>query len=266
MRLHLAPRLALLVASLGLGQALPAAESGTAAASSDLPVFRSVLIDGQAPMFSLSDATGSGRWLQLGESFEGWKLETFDAAEQRLTVSRDGATRELSLEAARLGDSEGAGSAASLAEADALLQKMRFEEMIEKTIEAQQSAMAKSMSRMPGMDGMDDAQRERFTEFQRKMMQTMFSEMDLPGMRTDLAKVYAETFSASELKAQSDFYSTAAGQAMLDKQPEIQRRVTELMMPRMMKAMPKVQAMSREFAEQEAGLPQNATPADTAQP
>lgn len=266
MRPRIAPRVLLLIASLGLARTLPAAESGAAAATADLPVFRSVLIDGQSPMFSLSDATGSGRWVQLGESFEGWKLEGFDATKQLLTISRDGATRELGLEAARLGDSDAAGSAASLAEADALLQKMRFEEMIEKTIEAQQSAMAKSMSQMPGMSGMDEAQRERFTEFQRKMMQTMFSEMDLPGMRSDLAKVYADTFSASEIKAQSDFYSTAAGQAMLDKQPEIQRRLTELMMPRMMKAMPKVQAMSREFAEQEAALRENTTPAAPTQP
>ena len=112
--------------------------------------------------------------------------------------------------------------------------------------------MAKAMVSMPGMEKMSEAERARFTEFQKKMSEAMFAEMDIPGMQTDLAQVYADTFSSAELKAQADFYSTAAGQSMIDKQPEIQRRVTELMMPRMMKAMPKIQTMSREFAEQEA--------------
>ena len=229
---------------------LLAAAPAARAAETEQPVFRSVLIDGQAPLFSLSDATGSGRWVKIGESFEGWKLESFDSAKQILSVSHEGKTIELALESGRLKDGEAAETKASLAEADALLQKMRFEEMIAKTIEAQQSAMAKSMAGMFGKD-MPEDQRARMVEFQKKIMAAMFEEMDLPGMRQDLAAVYAETFSSAELKAQSDFYTTPAGQAMLDKQPVIQERMTALMMPRMMKAMPKVQAMTRQFAEEE---------------
>lgn len=250
------PRIALL-ASLGLTLSL----ASLARAEAELPQFRSVLIDGQASTFSLADATGSGRWLKLGETFEGWKLESFDAAKQTLTLSRDGTTRELGLEAGRIkvGDSK-----ASLADADALLQKMRFEEMIEKTIKSQQEAMAKSMSGMMGGKDMPEAERARMTEFQKKMMDAMFSEMDLPGMRKDLATVYAETFSSAELKAQSDFYSTAAGQALIDKQPVLQKRMTELMMPRMMKAMPKVQAMAQEFGKEEKARKAAAAPATPA--
>jgi hypothetical protein len=127
---------------------------------------------------------------------------------------------------------------------------MRFEELIEKTLKAQQEAMTKSMGGMMGKD-LPEAERARFSEFQKKMSEAMFSEMDLPGMRQDVAKVYSDTFSSAELKAQSDFYSTPAGQAMLDKQPEIQQRMTSLLMPRMMKAMPKVQALAQDFAKEE---------------
>jgi uncharacterized protein len=247
------PRLATLAC---LGLALSFGSSALRAEES-LPQLRSVLIDSQAPMFSLADGTGSGRWVKIGESFEGWKLESFDAAKQILVVSRDGQTRELGLEAATLKDEK---AQATVAEADAVLQKMRFEEMIGKAMEAQQKAMAKSMSGMMGKN-LPPEEQAKMTEFQQKMMAVMFAEMDIPGMRQDVAKVYAETFSSAELKAQSDFYSTPAGQAMIDKQPVIQERMTELMMPRMMKAMPKVQAMAQDFAkEQRAAAAAKAAP------
>ncbi len=246
--------------------ALGLAFATVAHAETELPQFRSVLIDGQAPMFSLADATGSGRWVKVGESFEGWKIESFDAATQVLTVSQNGKTQELSLIAARLDDAAAAG--ATVAEADAMLQKMRFEEMIQKTLEAQQEAMAKSMGSMMG-DKIPEAERARMVEFQRKIMAVMFEEMDVPGMRQDVARIYADNFSSAELKAQSDFYSTPAGQAMIDKQPVIQEQMTALMMPRMMKAMPKIQAMSQEFARENAAAkakPAAPTPATPATP
>ncbi len=238
-RTHLATALVCLSLAFPLAPTLRAEES--------LPQLRSVLIDSQAPMFSLADSTGSGRWVKIGESFEGWKLESFDATKQTLLLSRDGEKREVSLEAAKLKDEQ---AHATVAEADAVLQKMRFEEMIGKAIEVQQKAMAKSMGGMMGKDLPPD-EAAKVAAFQQKIMAAMFEEMDLPGMRQDVAKAYAETFSSAELKAQSDFYSTPAGQAMIDKQPQIQQRMTELMMPRMMKAMPKIQAMSQEFAKEQ---------------
>lgn len=181
------------------GLALGDASAFVARAEANLPQFRSVLIDGQAPMFSHADATGSGRWVKIGESFEGWKLETFDSATQVPSVSQGEERKELTLISYRVDDSDATG-AATLAEADAVLQEMRFEEMIQKTIEAQQEAMAKSMGSVFGKD-MPEAERARFTEFQRKMMAVMFEEMGLPGMRKDVARIYAENFSSTELKA-----------------------------------------------------------------
>lgn len=225
--------------------------------------FRSVLIDGQSQMFSLADATGAGQWKQIGESFEGWKLESFDAAAQKLILRRDGETRELTLDSARVADADASAAPGSVAEADALLQRMRFEDMIAKSIEAQQAAMAKSLGGMMGKNA-TDADRARMAEFQKKAAELMIAEMDLPGMRQELAQVYADTFSSAELKAQADFYSTSAGQALIDKQPALQQRMMELMMPRMMKAMPKLQTLAREQREAAAPTPAPAAPATTA--
>jgi hypothetical protein len=236
-----------------LGLALLAAPSAPAA---ELPQFRSILIDGQSRLFSLADNTGSGRWLALGESFEDWKLESFDPATQTLTLSRAGATRQLTLDSALTREADTKGT---VADADALLQRMRFDELLESSLRVQQEAMAKSMGQMLGQNA-TEAERAQFVAFQQRLMELMFREMDLPGLRQDLAKIYADTFTAAEIKAQADFYSTPAGQSLIDKQPVIQQRMTEIILPRTMKAMPKIQALAAEFAAEQAAARAKATP------
>lgn len=222
----------------------------SAAESPANPLLRSVLIDGDTRLFSLADATGTGTWVKLGASFGDWKLDSFDVATQTLTISRAGVSKDLKLETAQIAAAE---PAATLAEADAVLQKMRFEEMIEKTLRAQQESMAKSMSSMGrmGNKNMSETEAAALADFQAKMIKTMFEDMDFPGMRKDMAKAMSEVFTPSELRAQADFYSTPAGQAVVDKQPELQTRMSEILMPRMMASMPKIQTMAKEFAAEQ---------------
>jgi hypothetical protein len=251
------PRRPLALAALALTLCLGSLH----AAEKELPLLRGVLLDGSGNLFCLADVTGTATWAKLGQSYDGWKLESFDADRQVLVVSRDGGTREIGLETARIKAGE---SRATADEANALLEKMHFEDMIAKTIEAQQKAMAKAMSQMGGRD-MSDADKARMAEFQAKMTKVMLDEMDLPGMRQDMAKVMAEIYTADELRAQTAFYSTPVGQATLDKQPQLQSRITELMMPRMMKAMPKIQAMTQERMKADAAA-KAAKPAPAATP
>lgn len=250
------PRRSLALATL----ALSACFMPLHAAEQTLPLLRGVLLDGAGNLFCLADATGTATWAKIGQTHEGWKLESFDADKQVLVVSRDGATRELTLETARI---KAEDIRATTAEADSLLEKMRFEEMIAKSIEMQQKAMAKSMSQMAGKN-MSDADKARMADIQEKAVKIMVDEMDLPGMRQDMAKAMTEIYTAEELRAQTAFYSTAAGQSSLEKQPQLQSRIAELMMPRMMKAMPKIQTMVRENTPKPAPKPAPAAPAPAA--
>ena len=233
------------------------------AADEKLPLLRGVLLDGSGDLFCLADLTGAATWTKIGQTYDGWKLESFDKDKQVLVLSRSGVTREVALESSRIKAQE---LGATVADANALLEKMRFEDMISKSIEAQQKAMAKAMGQMGGRN-MSDSEKAAMSDIQTKAMKIMLDEMDLPGMRQDMAKAMAEIYTADELRAQSAFYSTPAGQATLDKQPQLQSRITELMMPRMMKAMPKIQAMTREAmqAEREKNKPAP-TPAPAANP
>jgi hypothetical protein len=56
-------------------------------------------------------------------------------------------------------------------------------------------------------------------------------------LQDDIAGVYSQVFTKDELNGIADFYDTPSGQALLDKQPQIQQKMMQVMMPRMMQAM-----------------------------
>ena len=60
------------------------------------------------------------------------------------------------------------------------------------------------------------------------------------------------------------FNSTPAGKAMIEKQPAIQGRIQELMMPRLMAVMPKVQQLGKDFSQQQKAKLQAKTEAEAA--
>jgi hypothetical protein len=244
-------RSSLVLATLALSLGLSPAR----AAEPALPLLRGVLLDGSGNLFCLADLTGAATWVKIGQTHEGWKLESFDADRQVLVLNRDGTKHEIALADTRITASE---LRASVADADKLLDEMRFEEMVAKSMEMQQKAMSRSMGQMLPK-GASDADRAKFVEIQTKAMQIMLEEMDLPGMKKDVAKAMAEIYTAEEIRAQSAFYSTPVGRSATEKQPQLQARIAELMMPRVMKAMPKVQAMVME-ASKPAPAPENAAP------
>jgi uncharacterized protein len=215
------------------------------------PVLRGVLVTGSEKLFSLSVPGGQPAWVEVGKTFEGWKVAEYRDDNRTLLLTRDGVKKVLPLSDSVIGESlASAGTPASLSDAEDLLTQMRFEEMMTKTIEQQKDATVKMMGKMMGDKAGTGG--PEFEAFQRKMMDVMFDSMDLPGMKKEMAKIYADVFTKEELRSQADFYTTAGGKAMLDKQPVMQQKMTEVMMPRMMAAMPKVQALAMEFGKEQA--------------
>ncbi len=66
--------------------------------------------------------------------------------------------------------------------------------------------------------------------------------MDWEGIKEDMIQAYGETFTRQELRGLIDFYSTPAGQGYVEKQGELMRRTQELMQPRIMNAMTRMQS------------------------
>jgi hypothetical protein len=55
-----------------------------------------------------------------------------------------------------------------------------------------------------------------------------------------IVAVYADIFTASELRSMADFYQTEAGQALLSKGPELSQRLAELTFANTQSALPKM--------------------------
>jgi uncharacterized protein len=222
---------------------------GVMAADVPLPELRGVLATGTERRFALSEPGGaSTAWVSVGQQFAGWKLKDYRAADDVLVLTRDGKDFDLKLSASTVGQVD--ATKATLADAEEVLGKMKFEEMLGKILEQQKQTMAGMTQKMTG--GMKGVDPKEFAAFQSKLMDTMFSELNPEAMRGDMAKVYSDVFTKSELAGLSDFYGTEAGKAMIEKQPELTQKMNELMIPRIMAAMPKVQKLSMEFAQEQA--------------
>lgn len=243
---------------------------GTAFAAEPAPLqLRGVLNTPGETLFGLSTQTGDANaWVSVGKTFAGFKLKSYDEAKSLLVLERDGKTYELALAAARLDKADPVkGTQATIADATKVVDQMRFEEMIAKSLEAQKKAMAGMAQKMARQGGANVDPKD-MEEHMNKVMDAMAQAMDIPQLKKDMTQIYAETFTKEELTAISDFQATPAGQSMNDKQPEIQEKLQAIMMPRVMSAMPKIQQLGMEFArqQQEKAKAAKAAAAAAAQP
>ena len=205
-------------------------------------LLRGILDAGDSQVFSLSGTDGqSSRWVKIGQSFQGYKVLSFDAPSKTLSLSKDDKNYVLRLSDAKTDTANGTGDPQSrLAEAQKIMNAINFQDLIGKTLDGSLEAM-KKMTRQqiemtaPNMENMDE-----YIETQLKMVDEMFKGIDWGPIEKGLTKVYADTFTQSELEAISSFYASPAGQSTLEKTPEIQRKTSELMMPAIMQATQKM--------------------------
>jgi hypothetical protein len=226
---------------------------GTAFAAETAPLqLKGVLNTGKDKLFGLSTETGDANaWVSLGKGFQGYVLKSYDEGKSLLLLEREGKTYQVVMASEKIGTAEAAKSTpATLAEATALIDRMRFEEMITKSLEAQKKAMGQQFRMMAKQAG-GKVDPKDMEEHMNKVMDVMTQAMDIPQLKKDVAQIYADTFSKEELTAMSDFQMTPAGRAMIDKQPTIQEKMQAIMMPRIMSAMPKIQQMGAEFGQQQ---------------
>ena len=218
------------------------------AAEPAVPELRGMLATGADRRFALATpGDDQTAWVAVGGSFAGWKLSAYRPAEDSLVLTQDGKEVLLKLSASKVGV---AVEKATLADAEAVINKMKFEEMIGKVLAQQKQATVDMMKKMMGNPkGIDQAD---FAAFQGKIMDAMYAAMKPEEMKADFARIYSEVFTKGELQGLANFYDTPAGQATIDKQPEIQQKSMEIMMPRMMAAMPEVQKLSMQFAKEQA--------------
>ncbi|ACB73571.1 DUF2059 domain-containing protein [Opitutus terrae] len=251
-----------------LALALLAVLSAAAVYAADpAPVFNATFTMGKETRFILVSPAGeTSGWIKLGDEFAGYTLKDFDPATATLAVERGGAVTKLTLvddAVVKPGAPARAGTQATLADAETTLNVMRFEEMMEKMFAQQKQQSVAMVRQMTGQMNTPGVNREELAAFQEKVMGEMMAALNPAQMKQDMVKIYSELFTKEELAAQSAFYSTPAGQAMVDKTPAVQARLQQVMMPRMQAVMPKIMQMGQEFRAQQQAKAQAAGAAAT---
>jgi uncharacterized protein len=227
--------------------------STVAFAAGQLPVFNATLTIGKEHRFVLVGGDGkASSWLQLGDTFAGYKLKAYDAKASALDLERDGKVDRVTLVSdASVKAGALATTAATLADAEAVMNKMHFEEMIGRILDQQKNAMGKMVDQMAARMNIPATDRDDVLAFQKKVMNEVMSSLNVDQMKTDMTRIYSEVFSKEELTDMAAFYSTPLGETITSKQPAVQQKLQEAMMPRMAEMMPKIQQLGREFAMQQ---------------
>ena len=146
------------------------------------------------------------------------------------------------------------GATAGLAQEDArsalaeeLLVAMDMPGSIEKSFAMMKQMLPAQMEKMNQAAGSAKTS-ANLSEQTTKMMDMMAEALSWDKIKADYVALYAETFTAAELKDLIAFYKSPAGQAFTKKQPELTRRSVEMSQKLMMQIMPKIQAMTKEMA------------------
>jgi hypothetical protein len=143
---------------------------------------------------------------------------------------------------------------------------MHFDEMFAKIMEQQKKQMAPMMQRMTAGMKVSEEDRARVVAIQKKVTDELFDSMAGPEMKAAVTEIYSSVFSKEELTSLGAFYSTPAGQSMVAKQPQVQEKMMQVMMPKMAEIGPKMQAAMKDFAAEMKAKQQTQAPAPTPAP
>ena len=93
-----------------------------------------------------------------------------------------------------------------------------------------------------------EEQKEKLIAFQQKVVEKVTDSMSWDKMKDDFIRLYAEVYAEDELKALIAFMKSPVGQKMISKNPELMRKVMMLTQEKMMKLMPEINKMTKDFA------------------
>lgn len=219
-------------------------------AADAVPLFNATLTVGREHRFVLVDGAGkTSAFLALGESFAGFQLKSYDPKTGVLDIERDGRGHRLTLMAdAATKDAPAAAIPATIADAESVLNKMHFEEMIERALAQQKKMIAgqfQQVAKRMTAQGVDPAEAEAF---QKRMTDEVLGVLDPKQLKADVSKIYSEVFTKQELDQIGAFFTTPLGEMLSAKQPAVQEKLGAVVAGRMAEVMPRVQKMGAEFA------------------
>lgn len=223
------------------------------------PELRGILVLGRSQHFALVASGGEhSGWATVGETFEGWKLAEYVAADEALILEDAGKRVTVYLhQGAALATTATyappSSAKVTVQAADGLLQKMNFDAMWKRIADEQRKAIVSGIRPQIVAEltkaGLPS---DEIDGLLAKMGEVMTAGLASEAMRKDFERIYAEVYTPDELRGMTDFYETAAGQAWTAKQPEVQQKLMQAMMPRVMEGMPAAQKLVADYMRNRA--------------
>jgi hypothetical protein len=158
-------------------------------------------------------------------------------------------------------------AAARKAAATDLLHAMHSEEVVDRVIDK----VSQNASHMvpPGHTSASPTEEAAFRDsLAQQAKQILQAQLNWQGLEPTFVQSYADEFTLAELQQLVDFYKSPVGQKLLDKQPDIANKMTQLTEQKLKTAFPlimqKLKASSQKFAEDHPPAPASPAPASPA--
>jgi hypothetical protein len=102
----------------------------------------------------------------------------------------------------------------------------------------------------PGANQMTPAQKKLTDDFLNKVMDVTVDSLGWKTLEPEYAKLYASTYTDEELDGIITFYNSTAGQAMLDKTPDVTAGTLKIVEAKMVEFQPKLKEMQDDYLKQ----------------
>lgn len=142
------------------------------------------------------------------------------------------------------------------AQVDRLLEVMDTQKMMDGMLAQMEQATQQMGRSMLGPDATAE-QRAKFEKVMAGQQAVLREMLAADRLQPIYRSVYADVFTAEEVQAMTEFYSSPTGRSILDKMPQVMGRTMQAMQPLMREVMQQVQqSLQRELG----AAPQAATP------
>jgi hypothetical protein len=131
---------------------------------------------------------------------------------------------------------------------EAALKAMHYDEMIGKLVDQQKQMIITRLQQTLAMMKSSITSKEEFEAFEQKAVDDAKAGITPAQIHSDLARAYSEVFTTDELQAMANFYNTPAGQSVSMKQADLERKIIEVIRPRLMRLASDTQRAAANFA------------------
>jgi hypothetical protein len=130
-----------------------------------------------------------------------------------------------------------------------LFATMHMEHNLDRMRSAMEQQVEATAKNAPGTETMTPEKKKTQQEFIDSSMKVVDESFGWPVLESAYVKLYADTYTETELDGILAFYKSPAGQAMLTKTPELSAGVMQIVHGRMDDFQPKMQALQDQYVK-----------------